>query len=124
MTVYFKHFENKNDVLHQFSITENELKGCEILYAYYSYEDYSGEALVILSNPDNHTLYEVNGSHCSCYGLEGQWEMEETTYEALMKRESEFFNGEVKAFIQQKMIAKEVEDIKASKPHLVHKAKM
>lgn len=31
-------------------------------------------------------LYEVNGSHCSCYGLEGQWEEEETTVEALAYR--------------------------------------
>ena len=31
-------------------------------------------------------LYEVNGSHCSCYALEGQWEPEETTVEALRHR--------------------------------------
>jgi hypothetical protein len=28
-------------------------------------------------------LWEVNGSHCSCYGLEGQWQPEETTWEAI-----------------------------------------
>ena len=31
-------------------------------------------------------MWEVNGAHCSCYGLEGQWEPEETTVEALRYR--------------------------------------
>jgi len=30
--------------------------------------------------------YEVDGSHCSCYGLEGQWEPQETNVEALKLR--------------------------------------
>lgn len=30
-------------------------------------------------------LYEVHGNHCSCYGLEGQWEPEEATVESLRK---------------------------------------
>ena len=28
----------------------------------------------------------MNGSHCSCYGLEGQWEPEETDLEAIRHR--------------------------------------
>jgi hypothetical protein len=28
----------------------------------------------------------VNGSHCSCHGLEGQWEPEETSMKALEHR--------------------------------------
>lgn len=31
-------------------------------------------------------LYEVHGGHCSCYGLEGQWEPERTTVASLRKR--------------------------------------
>ncbi len=60
------------------------LEGYEVLLAYYSYEDYSGEAFVLLSKEGK--LYEVNGGHCSCYGLEGQWDPEETTVEALTYR--------------------------------------
>ena len=52
-----------------------------ILVAYYSYENYSGEAIVIFEQKGK--LYEVEGSHCSCYGLEGQWSPEEITQEYL-----------------------------------------
>ena len=33
-------------------------------------------------------LFEVHASHCSCYDLEGQWEPEETTREAIAMRPS------------------------------------
>lgn len=56
----------------------------EILLAYYLYEDYSGTAFVLFKQ--NGKLYEVNGSHCSCYGLEGQWDPDETTVESLRHR--------------------------------------
>jgi len=56
----------------------------QIVYAYYSYEDYHGTALVLFERDG--TLYEVNGSHCSCMGLEEQWEPEETSWAALAAR--------------------------------------
>ncbi len=59
-------------------------QGCEILLAYYCYEDYSGEAFVLYRKDGQ--IFEVNGSHCSCYGLEGQWEPEETSVDELMHR--------------------------------------
>ncbi|WP_408953021.1 hypothetical protein [Lysobacter sp. Hz 25] len=59
-------------------------KGVEILLASYAYECYSGNAFVLFRHDGN--LYEVNGSHCSCYGLEGQWSPEETTAAALRHR--------------------------------------
>jgi len=55
-----------------------------ILFAYYTYEDYSGTAFVLFERGGK--LYEVNASHCSCYGLEGQFEPEETTVEAIIFR--------------------------------------
>jgi hypothetical protein len=67
-----------------FNIDEVRLKGAKVLFASYEYEDYSGYALVLYSQ--NEKLYEVNGSHCSCYGLEGQWEPEETNVSALKLR--------------------------------------
>ncbi|WP_308636125.1 hypothetical protein [Paenibacillus silvisoli] len=42
-----------------------------ILFASYGYANYSGDAWVLYEQ--NGRLWEVNGSHCSCYGLEGQW---------------------------------------------------
>ncbi len=56
----------------------------EVLLASYTYEDYSGDAFVLFRKGDK--LYEVNGGHCSCYGLEGQWEPEDTNVEALRHR--------------------------------------
>lgn len=70
-------------LLSDFRIKEEDING-EILFASYTYEDYSGAATVIFRRGE--TLYEVHGSHCSCYGLEDQWEPEETTIEALRKQ--------------------------------------
>lgn len=61
-----------------------EYQGVEILLASYSYANYSGDAFVLFRRDGK--LYEVNGGHCSCYGLEGQWEPEETSVEALRIR--------------------------------------
>lgn len=47
-----------------------------LLYADYTYEDYSGDAYVLGYNKDKKQFFEVHGSHCSCYGLEGQWDEE------------------------------------------------
>lgn len=64
-----------------FEISEADLAGAEILLADYTYEDNSGDAFVLFRRDGK--LYEVHGAHCSCFGLEGQWEPEETTVEAL-----------------------------------------
>ncbi|WP_056683784.1 hypothetical protein [Cytobacillus solani] len=70
-----------------FEIDDQTLEGVEIMLAFYTYEDYSGDAFVLFRNDSQ--LYEVNGSHCSCYGLEGQWEPEETTIDVLEHRLNE-----------------------------------
>lgn len=67
-----------------FEINDKELEGIEILLASYSYHYYSGEAFVLCRKDGK--LYEVNGNHCSCYGLEGQWALEETNIEVLRHR--------------------------------------
>lgn len=56
----------------------------EVLFAAYTYENYSGTAIVIFERDGK--LYENHGGHCSCYGLEGQWSPEETTWEAIAMR--------------------------------------
>jgi hypothetical protein len=58
----------------------------EVIHAFYSYANYSGEAFVVLRSRADGEFWEVNGGHCSCHGLEGQWEMESTTLEALAQR--------------------------------------
>lgn len=69
------------------SLMKNALKEWEpihILFASYGNEDYGGEAFVLFE--ENGELFEVNGSHCSCYGLEGQWEPERVSLPALEQR--------------------------------------
>jgi hypothetical protein len=86
--MYKGNFENKNDVVENFTDgydgTEPDLKGAKILLAWYGYGDYDGSAFVLFERDGK--LYEVNGGHCSCYGLEGQWDPEETSVEALRYR--------------------------------------
>jgi len=75
-------FADEQDVMGAFQVDENELKGAFILYATYDIDGYEGSAFVLFERDGQ--LYEVHGSHCSCYGLEGQWEPEETTADALV----------------------------------------
>jgi hypothetical protein len=64
------------------AIKEHEAE--HVLFASYCYENYSGNAWVLFEKDGQ--LYEVNGGHCSCYGLEGQWEPEAVTLDALEHR--------------------------------------
>jgi hypothetical protein len=58
----------------------------EVLLASYTYENYSGNAFVLFRDTSNGQLYEVNGSHCSCYGLGGRWDPEPTSIAELRYR--------------------------------------
>jgi hypothetical protein len=67
------------------SNTLKDLESAKLLVSYYSCIGYEGNAFVLYEKDGE--LYEVNGSHCSCYGLEGQWEPTLTTWKALAMRE-------------------------------------
>jgi hypothetical protein len=56
----------------------------KILFASYSVGGYEGNAFVLFERYGK--LFEVNAYHCSCYGLEFQFEPQETTIEALAYR--------------------------------------
>lgn len=83
MNTYFG-FDSQEDMMSNFAIGSEQLEGVEILYACYDGGGYEGSAHVIFRKDGK--LYEVNASHCSCYGLEGQWEPEETSAVALLVR--------------------------------------
>lgn len=59
-------------------------QGIRVLLACYTQEYYEGSAFVLFLQDGR--LFEVNGTHCSCYGLEGQWEPELTTVQDLRFR--------------------------------------
>lgn len=84
---------DEENVLSDFGMPLETLDGAEVLVASYDYENYEGTAYVLFRRDGK--LYEVNASHCSCYGLSeagimggghSQWEPEETTVEAVMHR--------------------------------------
>lgn len=80
-------FANKEDVKSEFAVKDDSLNNAFILLAWYGHGDYDGSAFVLFEKGGQ--LYEVNGGHCSCNGLEDQWDPEETSAEALMHRINE-----------------------------------
>lgn len=64
------------------------LDGCEIVVAYKSVGSWGCDSDAFVVFRRGGRLYEVNGSHCSCYGFEGQWEPEEVPdVEAICQRD-------------------------------------
>ena len=83
MDIYVGDFSDKESMLSNFEIEASALDNCEVIYAHYE-GGYDGSAFVLFRKDGK--LFEVNGSHCSCYGLEGQWTPEETTLAAMLAR--------------------------------------
>ena len=48
-------------------------EGTRLVFHEYTDENYSGNALTLLYNDTDKEWYLNTASHCSCYGLEGQW---------------------------------------------------
>ena len=92
MAIYKGIFEKKEDVFQEFSegydvlddVMAKEMKNCNILFAWYGNGSYDGSAFVLFEREGD--LYEVNGGHCSCYGLEDQWDPEITSVPELEHR--------------------------------------
>lgn len=82
MQVYHEDFASLNDVESEFCVSLAHEEDFRVLFAVYTQEDYEGDAFVVFEQHGK--LYEVHGGHCSCHGLEGQWEPEETSAEALL----------------------------------------
>jgi hypothetical protein len=74
------------DVFDNFCVPSGMREGIEIVFASYEYEDYSGSATVFFFDSNTGKYYENYGSHCSCYGLEDQWQPEEVCFPELEKR--------------------------------------
>ena len=68
--------------------SSKKLDGMSVILAYESVAD-SGEyaeSFFLLKRNSDGVLFEVHGSHCSCYGFEGQLDLEETNSVALKYR--------------------------------------
>jgi len=82
--LFLGNFDDEEDVKREFAVTDDSLKNAFIILAWYGYGDYDGSAFVLFEREGQ--LYEVNGGHCSCYGLEECWDPEETDVKALIHR--------------------------------------
>jgi len=82
--IFLGDFEDEQDVINSFEETQDVLNGAYILLAHYEVDGYEGSAFVLFERDGK--FYEVNGGHCSCNGLEGQWEPEETSANELVHR--------------------------------------
>ena len=87
----------------------------EVLLASYSYENYSGDAFVLYRDTRDGKLYEVHGSHCSCFGLEGQWEPDVCDLESLRHRltEGSLGKSDWSGNVFDKQLAKVLEGLEA-----------
>ena len=66
------------DYRNSYSVKKKSIleKRHKILYADYTHEGYEGSAYVFGYDTKAEKFFEVFGGHCSCYGLEGQWDEE------------------------------------------------
>jgi len=83
-------FKSNKDIEERFRLDPGYLKKNDLItiYAQYNYEDYSGGAFLLFWHKKSNRIFEVNGSHCSCYGLEGQFTLEPTKLRSVVMRES------------------------------------
>ena len=78
--MFFGDFKNQCEALDAFGVNVGVLCGTTVLLGYYI----DGDAYVLLKKND--TYYEVNGSHCGCCDLVGQWYIERTDLAAIEHR--------------------------------------
>lgn len=71
-------------LLADFGIGPHSLRGFDILLASCGRDEFEGEAFVLLCRDTD--LYEVNAMEDSQAGFQGQWQIEETSVEALEYR--------------------------------------
>lgn len=95
--IYTGSFANREDVFSQFSKAEDS--DIVILYADYETPDYEGYATVIYYRKSTKQYYEAYGSHCSCYGLENQWESDEAIVPAELLKRIGSLQGEFEKYL-------------------------
>ena len=85
--MYYGDFSCWDDLVCQFGLSNRNQDDIVVLFAAYDVPDYDGYATVVYVQ--NGKFYLVEGAHCSCYGLEDQWDPEEMPLEALLQMANE-----------------------------------
>ena len=78
---YFGGFSSVDCIHSEFKIPPEKLLDTEVIIAVYERGTWDGNAMVAFQR--NEKVFIVHGSHCSCYGLEGQFDVEEISLAAL-----------------------------------------
>ena len=96
--MYLNDFSCKEDLISAFFPSwaghkpPEDFDDINILLASYGGGSYDGDAFILCEKKGK--LYTVEGSHCSCYGLEGQWGLESTNVDTLLHRVNKGTLGE------------------------------
>jgi len=79
---------SKSNTAEDMNFVSEQLEKLDVLIAYESVGSWGCDStsFFVFKDKETGTLYEMHGSHCSCYGFEGQFRLEETTIEALKSR--------------------------------------
>jgi hypothetical protein len=110
--------EVKAHLVREYEAESGIVEDLEILIGYESVGDWGCDSSsFFLFRDKDGKLYEVHGSHCSCYGFEGQFDLEETTIEALKFRINESYNHSL--FFTGGYDNNENENIKASTDYIL-----
>ena len=100
--MFKENFDDAENVFHEFAVTDAQKAQVKhIIFATYGIDGYEGDAHVVFEGTDG-KYYEVNGSHCSYYGLEDQWEPEETTLDYfldLVERKADYNQDLIDALV-------------------------
>lgn len=102
MAVYYGDFTGWADLRGIYDALTEE---AQVIYAGYTYEDYSGSAFVLFVQDG--VLYENHDGHCSCNGLEN-WRPEKADIRAVMKYEGwPGLQEAIFAYIERKLVGVE-----------------
>lgn len=84
--VFIGDFESESQVFDYFQVSDKERNEYRILFASYDTPAYEGYAWGLCVKKGTSDLLEFGGSHCSCYGLEGQFTPELVVLPELQQR--------------------------------------
>lgn len=87
MATYYGEWKNYEDLKADYQKVPDE---ASIIYAGYTYEDYSGSAVVVFELYGE--VFENHDGHCSCNGLE-HWDPERTSVDAIRMRPNHAWPG-------------------------------
>lgn len=82
-------------IVKEYDAKREDVERFDFLVAYESVGNWGcdSSSWFLLRDKGTGELYEVSGSHCSCYGFEGQWEPSATTLGYLQSEHFKFYTG-------------------------------